>query len=66
MITKETPIVEAAQKHPEILPVFQKYGLGCLGCMAAQFETVGQGLNAHGISVDAFLKDANEAIEKTN
>ncbi|PLX15739.1 MAG: disulfide oxidoreductase [Candidatus Muiribacterium halophilum] len=65
MIKKDTPIIEAAQNHPEIIPVFQKYGLGCLGCMAAQFETVEQGLNAHGISVEAFLKDANEAIEKT-
>lgn len=62
MIDKNMPIIEVAQKHPEILPVFQKYGLGCLGCMAAQFETLEQGLNAHGINVDSFMKDANEAL----
>ena len=64
MIQKEMPIIEVAQKHPEVLPVFQKYGLGCLGCIAAQFETLEQGLNAHGIDVDKFLEDANNALTK--
>jgi hybrid cluster-associated redox disulfide protein len=64
MIQKEMPIIEVAQKHPEVLPVFQKYGLGCLGCIAAQFETLEQGLNAHGIDVNKFLEDANNALNK--
>ncbi|MCK9225127.1 MAG: DUF1858 domain-containing protein [Candidatus Muirbacterium halophilum] len=63
MIQKEMPIIEVAQKHPEVLPVFQKYGLGCLGCIAAQFETLEQGLNAHGIDVNKFLEDANKALK---
>mgnify|MGYP000388140904 CR=1 FL=1 len=41
-ITKDTGIIEAVQKYPQILEVFQQYGLGCVGCMAAHFETIGQ------------------------
>ena len=49
MITKDTGIIEAVQNHPEILQVFAEYGLGCVGCMAARFETLEQGAAAHGI-----------------
>lgn len=35
IITKDTGIIDAVQQHPEILEVFAKYGLGCVGCMAA-------------------------------
>ncbi|MFA5479996.1 MAG: DUF1858 domain-containing protein [Candidatus Muiribacteriota bacterium] len=63
MIEKTMGIIDVAQKYPQTLPVFQKYGLGCLGCVAAQFETLEQGLSAHGIDVDQFISEANKAIE---
>ena len=39
-VTKDMNILEIAQKHPESIEVFHKYGLGCLGCAAARFETL--------------------------
>ena len=51
-ITKDTGIIE----------IFQQYGLGCIGCMAAHFETIGQGAGAHGIDVDALIADLNDCI----
>lgn len=62
MITKDTGIIEAVQNHPEILQVFAEYGLGCVGCMAARFETLEQGAAAHGIDVEALVADLNKAI----
>lgn len=62
MITKDTGIIEAVQSHPEIMEVFAEYGLGCIGCMAAHFETIGQGAGAHGIDVDALIEDINQVI----
>ena len=32
-ITKDTGIIEAVQKYPQIIEIFQQYGLGCIGCM---------------------------------
>ena len=55
IITKDTGIIDAVQQHPEILEVFAKYGLGCVGCMAAHYETIGQGAGAHGIDVEALI-----------
>ena len=62
MITKDTGIIEAVQSHPEIMEVFAEYGLGCIGCMAAHFETIGKGAGAHGIDVDALIEDINKVI----
>ena len=62
MITKDTGIIEAVQNHPEILQVFAEYGLGCVGCMAARFETLEQGAAAHGIDIDELVADLNKAI----
>ena len=62
MITKDTGIIEAVQSHPEIMEVFAEYGLGCIGCMAAHFETIGQVAGAHGIDVDALIEDINKVI----
>ena len=61
-ITKETGIIDAVQQHPEIIEVFQNYGLGCIGCMAAHYETIGQGAGAHGLDVDALIEDINKKI----
>ncbi len=66
MITKDTGIIEAVKNHPEILEVFAAYGLGCVGCMAAHFETIGQGAIAHGIDVDALITDINKVISETS
>ena len=62
MITKDTGIIEAVQNHPEILQVFAEYGLGCVGCMAARFETLEQGAAAHGIDIDELVADLNKVI----
>lgn len=62
MITEDTNIIDAVQNHPEILGVFAEYGLGCIGCMASHFETIGQGAGAHGLDVAAFIADCNKAI----
>ncbi len=61
-ITKDTGIIDAVQQHPEILEVFQNYGLGCVGCMAAHYESIGQGAAAHGLDVDALIADINKCI----
>ncbi len=64
MITKNMPIGEVVEKHPETIPVFLHHGLMCFGCAIARFEDIEQGAAAHGIDVDALVKDLNEAVSK--
>ncbi len=62
-ISKDMEILETVQKYPQTVTVFKRYGMGCFGCAAARFENIEQGALAHGIDVDALMKDLNEAVQ---
>ena len=61
-ITKEMAIGEIVQKYPQTVCVFLSHGLMCVGCAAARFENLEQGAVAHGIDVEALVKDLNAAV----
>ena len=63
-ISKEMGIIEVVQKYPQTVEVFRNHGMGCLGCAAARFENIAQGAMAHGIDVDALIKDLNTLVQK--
>ena len=61
-ITPESGIIEVVAKYPETVEVFQRYGMGCLGCAASRFENIAQGDAAHGIDADALVRDLETAV----
>ena len=64
MLTKDTGIIDAVQNHPEILEVFAEYGLGCVGCMASHFESIGQGAAAAPLLTASTLKPSSPTATK--
>ena len=62
-VTKDMGILEVAQAYPESVAVFQKYGMGCLGCAAARFENLEAGAKVHGFDPDQMVAEINELIE---
>ena len=66
-ISKEMTLGEVVQKFPKAVPVMLKYGLHCVGCHVAGFETVEQGAKAHGMAekdIEKMLAEMNESIKK--
>ena len=61
-ITKEMGLIEIVQNYPETIEIFQKYGLGCIGCAAARFENLEAGAKVHGIDPDKIVEELNAAI----
>jgi hybrid cluster-associated redox disulfide protein len=64
MINKNMSIHEVVRKHPETIPIFDKFGLGCVGCEAALFENIEQGAEVHGIDVETLITSLNSIIAK--
>ena len=62
-ITEDMNIREVIEKHPEVIPVFQKYNMGCIGCIAASFEKISDIAAVHGIDVKKFVEELNEATQ---
>ncbi len=61
-IEKDMNLKDLLNKYPESARVFAAYGIGCLGCALATYETIEQGINAHGIDIDDFMKDLNKLV----
>ena len=68
-INKDMTIQEIFYKFPEkrdaLADVLMNAGLACVGCASAQFETLEQGLLAHGKdqeSIDNVLSNLNSAV----
>ena len=64
LVTKDMPIGEVVQKYPQTAEVMFRYGMHCIGCHVAAFETIEQGALAHGIDADKFMEDLNKAAKK--
>lgn len=63
-ITPEMGIIEIVEKYPKAADVLRQFGMGCLGCAAAHFETIGQGAAAHGMDIPALMAALNEIAEE--
>ena len=59
-VTKDMTFAQVLRMHPDVVKVFAKYNLGCVGCMGAQNESLEQGCRAHGLDVNDILKDLNQ------
>ena len=64
MIDKDMSIDDVVTKYPETIHIFERYGLGCVGCQAALFENIEQGAEIHGIDVSALVDDLNKVVSK--
>lgn len=62
MITKEMTITEILRRHPETLPVFERYGLDCYDCQIAEFEQLEHGATVHKVDIDTLLTDLNRHV----
>ena len=62
-VTKEMNIMEIVQNYPQSIEVFQRYGLGCIGCAAARFENLEAGAKVHGVDPEQMVAEINELIQ---
>lgn len=63
-IKKEDLISEAISKFPEAALYLIEYGLACVGCGAAGFETIEEGAKVHGMTNKQIKKMIDELNKK--
>lgn len=65
-ITKQMMIGECIMKYPDTAEYLFEQGFMCVGCAAANFETLEEGLKVHGKSdkeIDNIVKELNKLIK---
>ena len=66
-VDKNMTLGQVIQKFPESAEIMMGYGLHCVGCHVAAWETIEAGAKAHGMNekkIDKMVKEINEAINK--
>lgn len=66
MITKDITIGELVYNYPEAAMLLVEEGIHCIGCGAANYETLEQGLMGHGKTekeIEELIKSMNELIK---
>ena len=62
-ITKDTTLAQTISRYPRTEKVLIEYGLHCVGCEVASFETVGEAALTHGVKdLNKLLDDLNRVI----
>lgn len=61
-ITPDMIIGDVVLAFPETLPVLQNIGIHCIGCYAATFESIQEGVTKHGLDPEKVCKELNKAI----
>jgi len=59
VITKDMIISEILRRHPETLPIFERYGLDCFDCQIADYEELEHGASVHKVDIDTLLAELN-------
>lgn len=65
-ITKEMIIQDVLEKCPQSIELFMEYGFHCFSCGASAWETLEEGLKAHGFSeesIERMVEELNEECE---
>ncbi len=67
LISEDMTVGDIIQKHPQVTNTLLKYGLHCVGCHVAYWETIGDGARGHGMSdemVAKMIAECNEVAGK--
>ena len=58
---------EVVSGYPDAVPIMLGYGLHCIGCHVAAFETIEEGARAHGMGnedIKKMVSEMNKAVGK--
>lgn len=58
----DLPVATLMAYWPQIIPIFWKYHMLCIGCSLAAFDTLAQALDEHHIPVQPFLDECKTAV----
>lgn len=63
-LTPRTSVAELLANQPQVIPIFLRHGMACVGCSMAAFETLEDAARIYGVKFEAFFKEITRAIDK--
>ena len=55
-------VAELLKEWPQVIPVFLRHRMTCVGCSMSAFETLEDAVKIHDMILEPFLEELNQAI----
>jgi hybrid cluster-associated redox disulfide protein len=55
-------VADLMNEWPQVIPVFLRHHMACVGCSMSAFETLGDAATIYGMTPQAFLDELTRAI----
>ena len=62
--SKDSKLTDIIENAPDKIEILLEAGMHCIGCMAAQFETLEEACSVHGIDVEEIVEKLNQEDSK--
>jgi len=63
-VAPQTTVYELLNGHPEIIPLFLRRKMACVGCNMARFETLRNAASIYRVDLDDWLKEIEQTISR--
>jgi hybrid cluster-associated redox disulfide protein len=61
-ITADCLVQDVVEQHPEIIPIFARHGLQCVGCYISPFHTIADSAREYAMALEPLLNELNHTI----
>jgi hybrid cluster-associated redox disulfide protein len=61
-ITAGYLVQEVVERHPQVIAIFQRHGLQCVGCYISTYHTIADSAREYALDVEPLLNDLNRAV----
>lgn len=58
----KTSVAELIKDRPEVIPVFLRHRMACVGCSMSMFETLGDAARIYGIAPEVFVRELEDTL----
>lgn len=59
LINKNTTIVKILKNYPDKIEILMDFGLDCVGCLSAKYETLEEAAGVHGVDLEELIYELN-------
>ena len=63
-LSADTIIANLLARRGEVIPVFLRHRMSCVGCPMSRFETLQSATSIYGLDLDSFLAELEKAIDE--
>ena len=61
-VTANCLVQQVVERYPQVIRVFARHGLQCVGCHISPFHTIADTAREYSLQLEALLADLNRAV----